>query len=71
MPLGDQTEGELRVWLKSTCLGWIAVPVRWHAECLGFIPGPEAGTKSWDRALDKAVKTVLLWSLLGLASTMR
>ena len=66
IPLCDRLPAELSMLLECACPGWNAAHIRHWAEYLGFVLGPEAGDKSWQRALDKFENRSKLWSTLGL-----
>ena len=66
LPLSDDTLDDFRLELERQLPTWGAVQIRRWAEYLGFVLGPEAGDRTWQKALAQYSKRVELWSQLGL-----
>ena len=66
VPLGDASPATSSSWLSTHFPTWTAVKCQYWAKYLGFVLGPEAEEKSWEKALEKAQARARLWGQLAL-----
>ena len=66
IPLGDVAPAEVRAQFAAAHPGWGAVSFQHWASYLGFVLGPDAGTRSWKAALAKYEERAALWKHVAL-----
>ena len=66
VPLGDVAPAQVRAHFAQAFPGWGAVSYQHWASYLGFVLGPDAGTRCWKAALVKYEERAALWKHVSL-----